>query len=104
MNTPIPYRLYYSAAETAQLCGCSRESIYELIRVGEREEPPPGAILPDQVRRLNTKICVSRSWLYPNEANVVAFPQPQPISDADIQRIAEAVAERLASGLMRRSA
>lgn len=88
----IPYRLFYSVPEAAQYLSVTPEYLYKAIAKGERETPPPDAILPGMVRRLGAKICISRRYLYPNEPDNV-FQFPQAITDTDVERIAKRTSE-----------
>lgn len=86
--------------DAAAILGVKRNSVYNQLRNGTI---PQSALRPR--RKKGDAIFIDRAFLVaPNK--IVPFPVDtfQRVHPDDIQRIADAVAERLATGLMGRSA
>lgn len=60
----MPDRLWYPIAEAAVLMGVSRGQLYDLIKAGNRTNPPDDAIHPRDVRHIGGKLCLSRAYVH----------------------------------------
>lgn len=92
---PIPFRHYYSIAETAQLTGMSETFIRDGVQKSRRKNPPADAI---PFRMFGTQIRIPRAWIFPDEpANVT--PLHAGLTDAQLDAALDRMWVRLAGRL-----
>jgi hypothetical protein len=88
----IPYRHWYSIAETAQLTGMSDEFIRDGIRKGQRRNVPDDAITC--VRKFGTQWRIHRSYIYPDEPQNVT-PMRHALTTDQVEAAVERVLSRM---------
>jgi hypothetical protein len=89
MTTEIPYRIWYSPKEAAQLRCCSEDFVRKLIRNGRRKNPTGDFIPPHLVDHNGASLVVHRSWIFPSEPGPSVSPivPTSTLTDEQIARV-----------------
>ena len=101
--TAVPYRIYYSAREAAELTGMSLDYVNEALVKGRRQDPPAGAIPAHLQRRFGSAVRIHRSWIFPDEpANVTPLRQT-PLTSEQIETVVDTCLHRLLGRIVQAS-